>query len=146
MIHIWTDGSCADEKGGWAALIDNEGSVTHISGSAEQTTNVRMEYIAVIKALQWVYPELSYLDKVVVHTDSQILVDQVEGKARVNRNADLWLKVKSWVESEITPHVTLKWHRRTSNIKLKWRDEQAKIERKSLDPTGLRKLNLKYNP
>ena len=53
MIKIYTDGSCIGNpgKGGWAAIIIENGKRKIISGSESYTTNNRMELIAVIKAL-----------------------------------------------------------------------------------------------
>ena len=45
MIKIYTDGSCIGNpgKGGWAAIILNEGKKTKITGSQKETTNNQME-------------------------------------------------------------------------------------------------------
>jgi ribonuclease HI len=44
---VWTDGSCNANglrgRGGWAALIEQAGTVREISGSADGTTQHRME-------------------------------------------------------------------------------------------------------
>ena len=44
---VWTDGSCNANgmhgRGGWAALIEQAGTVREISGSAHETTHNRME-------------------------------------------------------------------------------------------------------
>jgi len=69
MIKIYTDGSCLGNpgKGGWAALIINDGKKTQIKGSKKNTTNNQMELLATIKALQKV-PKGS---KVQIYTDSK---------------------------------------------------------------------------
>ena len=53
MIKIYTDGSCIGNpgKGGWAAIILNDGEKTKIKGSEKDTTNNQMELLAPIKAL-----------------------------------------------------------------------------------------------
>jgi ribonuclease HI len=55
-IVIWTDGSCNANgmhgRGGWAALIEQAGTVRPISGSAQGTTQHRMELTAVCEALE----------------------------------------------------------------------------------------------
>ena len=45
MIKIYTDGSCIGNpgKGGWAAIILNDGKKTKIKGSKKHTTNNQME-------------------------------------------------------------------------------------------------------
>ena len=69
MIKIYTDGSCLGNpgKGGWAAIILNEGEKTEIKGSKKDTTNNQMELLAPIKALQKI-PQGS---KVQIFTDSK---------------------------------------------------------------------------
>ena len=69
MIKIYTDGSCLENpgKGGWAAIIVNNGKKTQIKGSEEKTTNNQMELLAPIKALKKI-PKGS---KVEIFTDSK---------------------------------------------------------------------------
>ena len=54
MIKIYTDGSCIGNpgKGGWAAIILDDGKKTEIKGSKNDTTNNQMELLAPIKALK----------------------------------------------------------------------------------------------
>ena len=56
MIKIYTDGACSGNpgRGGWAAIIINGEKIEKISGVSENTTNNRMELIAVISALKYV--------------------------------------------------------------------------------------------
>jgi len=69
MIKIYTDGSCLENpgKGGWAAIIINNGKKTQIKGNEEKTTNNQMELMAPIKALKKI-PKGS---KVEIFTDSK---------------------------------------------------------------------------
>ena len=54
MIKIYTDGSCLENpgKGGWAAIIIDDGEKKEIKGSKENTTNNQMELLAPINALK----------------------------------------------------------------------------------------------
>ena len=69
MIKIYTDGSCIQNpgKGGWAAIIINDGQKTSIKGSKKNTTNNQMELLAPIMALKKI-PKGS---KVQIYTDSK---------------------------------------------------------------------------
>ena len=69
MIKIYTDGSCIRNpgKGGWAAIIFNDGKKTEIKGSKKDTTNNQMELLAPIKALK----EIPKGSKVQIFTDSK---------------------------------------------------------------------------
>ena len=54
MIKIYTDGSCLNNPGdgGWAAIINDNGKISKITGNEKNTTNNKMELIASINALQ----------------------------------------------------------------------------------------------
>ena len=69
MIIIQTDGSCFGNpgKGGWAAIILNNGKKTEVKGSKKDTTNNQMELLAPIEALKKI-PKGS---KVQIYTDSK---------------------------------------------------------------------------
>jgi ribonuclease HI len=70
MVRIYTDGACKYNPGpgGWAFVLKEAGrEVVERSGSEPQTTNNRMELMAVIRALEAVPPG----SRVEVHTDSQ---------------------------------------------------------------------------
>ena len=71
MIKIYTDGSCIGNpgKGGWAAIIIDDGKKTKIKGSKKNTTNNQMELLAPIKALK-IIPKGN---KVQIFTDSKYL-------------------------------------------------------------------------
>ena len=69
MIKIYTDGSCIENpgKGGWAAIILNDGKKIEIKGNKKDTTNNQMELLAPIQALKKI-PKGS---KVQIFTDSK---------------------------------------------------------------------------
>jgi len=68
-VMIYTDGACEGNPGpgGWAAVIDEDGERRELTGGERQTTNNRMELMAVIKALE----SLARPSTVRVVTDSQ---------------------------------------------------------------------------
>lgn len=53
-VDIWTDGACSGNPGtgGWAALLIYNDNKKIISGGEKETTNNKMELMAVISALQ----------------------------------------------------------------------------------------------
>ena len=69
MIKIYTDGSCMGNpgKGGWAAIIIDDGKKVKIKGSKKNTTNNQMELLAPINALK----KISKGSKVQIFTDSK---------------------------------------------------------------------------
>ncbi len=72
-ITIYTDGACEGNPGpgGYAAIIDRGGKRTELTGSERQTTNNRMELLAVITALR----SLEEPASVQVLTDSQYVAN-----------------------------------------------------------------------
>ena len=53
-VDIYTDGACSGNpgKGGWGAILIYNGIEKEISGNAPETTNNRMELLAIINALR----------------------------------------------------------------------------------------------
>lgn len=100
-IEIYTDGACSGNPGpgGWGALLRWNGHEKELCGGEAETTNNRMEMMAVIQALG----ALKGRSKVVLYTDSkyvmQGMTEWLEGwKARgwktaakkPVKNQDLW--------------------------------------------------------
>ena len=54
MIKIYTDGSCLGNpgKGGWAAIILDDGKKTELKGSKKDTKNNHMELLENIKNIK----------------------------------------------------------------------------------------------
>jgi ribonuclease HI len=73
MVDIYTDGACSGNPGpgGWAALLQFKGQSKEISGADADTTNNRMEMMAVIRALS----ELKRPCHVRLHSDSALIIN-----------------------------------------------------------------------
>jgi ribonuclease HI len=69
VVRIYADGACKGNPGpgGWGAILRVGGSEKEIFGGEPQTTNNRMELVAVIRALE----TLKHPSAVEVYTDSQ---------------------------------------------------------------------------
>ncbi len=69
QVEIFTDGACKGNPGpgGWGALLRFKGTQKEIFGGAPETTNNRMELMAVIQALQALTKPIG----VTITTDSQ---------------------------------------------------------------------------
>jgi ribonuclease HI len=91
MIKIYTDGSCLKNpgKGGWAAIINNEGNILKISGNEKETTNNKMELIAPIKALQ----KIKKNELIEIYTDSKYV------KSGITEWVHKWIK-NNWKTSK----------------------------------------------
>lgn len=69
QVDIFTDGACSGNPGpgGWGAILRANGAEKELWGGEPQTTNNRMEMMAVIRALNMLKRPVS----VRLHTDSQ---------------------------------------------------------------------------
>ena len=106
-IEIYTDGACSGNPGpgGWGALLRWNGHEKELCGGEEETTNNRMEMLAVIKALE----ALNKRSDVDLYTDSKYVQQGINEwmagwKARgwktaakkPVKNQDLWMRIDSW--------------------------------------------------
>lgn len=93
-VEIYTDGACKGNPGpgGWGAFLTSGTHQKELFGGEPQTTNNRMELLAVIKALE----ALKQRSDVVVHTDSQYVQ---KGVSEWMRN---W-KARGWKTADKKP-------------------------------------------
>ncbi len=116
-VILYTDGACSGNPGlgGYAGILQYQNAQKEYSGSATETTNNRMEVIAVIEGLK----RLKYPCKVEVYSDSAYTVNAFEegwiygwkksgwkksdGKAVLN--VDLWEELYALTKThEVTFH------------------------------------------
>lgn len=108
-IEIYTDGSCLGNPGpgGWGVLILSTPKNIELSGGEADTTNNRMEMMAIIKALEWLHKK-SGLDrqnlqkkKIVLHSDSNLLIQTLNLGWKRKANLDLWEQIdrlRAWLD------------------------------------------------
>lgn len=94
-VVIYTDGSCLERRyGGYGFVVlennDDKNTITewHVSGGIDNTTNNRMELIAVIEGLK--FSENRVYDKYCIYSDSQYVIKCAKGDFKRNKNLDLW--------------------------------------------------------
>jgi len=106
-LKVYTDGACSGNPGpgGWAAVLLYAGAQKEISGSAPDTTNNRMELLAVIEGLKAVKPQPGL--KIEVLSDSAYIINAVNQKWLTGwqqngwrtadkgevKNKDLWTQI-----------------------------------------------------
>ncbi|WP_298724162.1 ribonuclease HI [uncultured Ferrovibrio sp.] len=116
-VEIFTDGACLGNPGpgGWAAILRFRGNEKELSGAEPETTNNRMELMAVIEALE----ALKRPCTVTIYADSRYVIDGAtkwlqSWKARgwktadrkPTKNVDLWQRY----EEAAKPHqITWQW-------------------------------------
>lgn len=94
MIKIYTDGACKGNPGvgGWGALILQDDKNIELFGGENETTNNRMELMAVIMALK----EMSPSEELIIYTDSTY----------VQKGISEWIKnwkLNNWLSSSKKP-------------------------------------------
>ncbi|MDR0803997.1 MAG: ribonuclease HI [Rickettsiales bacterium] len=102
MLKIWTDGSCLGNPGpgGWAWLATDGANIATRSGGDADTTNNRMELMAVLRALVAARKH----SEIEIHADSKYVADGLSkwlpGWKKNNwktatkqpvKNQDLWI-------------------------------------------------------
>ncbi len=89
-IEIFTDGACSGNPGpgGWAAILKYKDNVKKISGFVPNTTNNRMEILALINALSI----LKESCEITVYSDSKYVVDSITKNWVLNWQKNNWLR------------------------------------------------------
>ena len=84
IIELFSDGACKGNPGlgGWGVLIKNSKTLNELKGSQQQTTNNRMELIAVIEGLK----------SIKKHSHIQITTDSMYVKNGINEWINNWKK------------------------------------------------------
>ena len=106
MVDIYTDGACKGNPGpgGWGAVILEDGAKRTLQGGERDTTNNRMEMMAVIKGLS----KLPKQEEVTVYSDSQYVINTMTKNWKRNKNQDHWAKMDAEVQSR---RVNWRWVR-----------------------------------
>ena len=134
-ILIWTDGACSGNPGpgGWGVLIKNRNFSQKFNGGEPNTTNNRMELMAVIKALE----NVKFNSKIKIYTDSQYVKNGItiwittwknkNWKTSSNKevkNRELWEKL-----DKLVSHYEIRWEwirGHSGNIKNEIADQLAR--------------------
>lgn len=118
VIEIWTDGACVPNpgKGGWAWVRMMNDERVFDQGSTEETTNNRMELLAIIMAIQ-AHPQ----GPLKIWSDSQYCVQGANSwrhkwkrlswldKGKPRKNADLWMLLSDLLDAR--QDISLHWVR-----------------------------------
>jgi ribonuclease HI len=121
VVEIYTDGACSGNPGpgGWGALLRYGKNEKEICGGETETTNNRMEMMAVIEALS----TLKRKSKIKLYTDSKYVMQGITEwmpgwKARgwktaakqPVKNQDLWVRLDSAVQGHDIEFFWVKGH------------------------------------
>ena len=121
VITIYTDGACSGNPGpgGWGVLLRWNGHEKELCGGEAETTNNRMEMMAVIEALK----ALKKASQVELYTDSkyvmQGITEWLEGwkakgwktaSKKPVKNVDLWQEMDALVQQHDVSFHWVKGH------------------------------------
>lgn len=154
-IIIYTDGSCHTQFkiGAWSAIVLYNNQKIILSGLEQNTTNQRMELIAVLNAIKYIKINFTNIKSIQLNTDSQYVIGLVERAEKLNhksfktnkgneiRNIDLvkeWLNINNHFEIEL---IKIKSHQRLTES-TKYNIEADKTARK-LVRESVSKLEIK---
>ena len=116
IVHVYADGACKGNPGpgGWGVLLRAAGREREMCGGETQTTNNRMELLAVIEGLL----SLARHSKVRVYTDSQYVQKGISewinswkrrgwrtADRKPVKNEDLWRRL-----DEVARMHDVQWH------------------------------------
>lgn len=121
-VEIFTDGACSGNPGagGWGAILRHKNTEKELSGGTAETTNNRMEMMAVIEALK----ALKKPCDITIYTDSRYVMDGVmkwlpnwkannwrtsNKKAEV-KNIDLWQELDNLLTLHQIQWIWVKGH------------------------------------
>lgn len=120
-VAIFTDGACKGNPGpgGWGAIMQYEGHERCLKGFERNTTNNRMELLAVIEALK----VLKSRCEVTITTDSQYVKNGISqwihgwkkrgwktASGSAVKNKDLWLQLEAEVDKHDVDWQWVKGH------------------------------------
>jgi len=113
MIKVYTDGACKGNPGdgGWGVLIINGSENKELYGGEKNTTNNRMELMAVIMAIE----SIDRIQDVTIFTDSTYVQKGISewiinwkrngwksSNKQPVKNQDLWVRLDSLNSEQIT--------------------------------------------
>ena len=121
-VEIFTDGACSGNPGigGWGAILRYKTTEKELSGGELQTTNNRMELMAVIQALS----ALKTTCNISLYTDSQYVMKgitewlkdwKINGWRTANKkqpvkNSDLWQQLDELAQKHEIRWIWVKGH------------------------------------
>lgn len=121
-VKLYTDGACSGNPGpgGYGAILIYKGIEKEISGGENNTTNNKMEIMAVIKGLEMIKEPCN----VTVYSDSAYVVNAIQmgwlktwkknnwkkSDKSVVKNIDLWERLISLMEIHNVEFIKVKGH------------------------------------
>lgn len=110
MIHIYIDGGTRNNE---ICLVDKNKDRTFIKIRGGELTNNDLEYLALIYALEYCKNNYSK-EQVTIHSDSMLIVNQVNGKWRIT--TDRLKRLNQKVMNKLNERIKIVWVSRDFNL------------------------------
>lgn len=103
LKRIFTDGACSGNPGpgGWACIILHDSEIETLSGGSKQTTNNRMELMAIVESLKYIC--LNCIGKQDNDKDFLIVSDSAYVVNAINLNWITVWKLNGWKTTKGQP-------------------------------------------
>jgi ribonuclease HI len=145
-ITVFTDGSCHAQlkKGGWASILFIGDEKIILEGNLSGTTHHRMELTAVLQSLEYLQSRGLIENQIVIHSDSQYVVDLQKRKERLVisgyqtkkskpvRNSDLVQSLIIYMDYDNIKFIKIKSHQKHSDLKTLLNREVDILSRKNM--------------
>lgn len=136
-IVIYTDGSCLGNPGagGWGALIMKDNKEIVLRGGEPDTTNNRMEMIAVVEALKWL-AEYGAGRDTEIYSDSSLVVNSIKQGWKRKKNHDLWEEMDAALSRLKDIKIEWHWVKGHADNKFNERVDKIAVEESMKQPTA----------
>jgi ribonuclease HI len=125
LIEVYFDGLCQPINPGgiacYAFLVKSDGKTIHsgygVAGEpfTPDSTNNVAEYTALAKVLEWLVSNNLVSDKVVINSDSQLVVNQLQGNYKVKGKRIIPLYKQVLLLKHKFPDIEIRWVPREKN-------------------------------
>lgn len=108
---IYTDGSCLGNPGpgGWGVIAMVNSDETVLKGGDNQTTNNRMEMMAILNALKFI-KSLEEINEAEIYSDSSLLINSIKKNWKRKKNTDLWKEIDELITELLRKGLKLEWN------------------------------------
>jgi len=142
-IEVYSDGSCNPQLniGGWASIILYNQQKIILEGKELNTTHNRMELLAVINSIKYIFKNLTNFNCIKIYSDSQYVVrlnerkekllmkNFITKKGNILRNSDLLSELINFMQMPNIEFVKVKAHQKPTQFE-NYNIEVDKIVRK----------------